>query len=49
MQHILEKTSTMFCIVPNITLSLIYKHENDSGVSSHEKLKTLSLRFHFLQ
>ena len=29
----------MFCIVPNITLSLVYKHENGSGVSSHENLR----------
>ena len=37
----------MFCIVPNITLSLDHKHENDSGLSSHEKLRTLSFPLSF--
>ena len=39
----------MFCIVPNITLSLINKHESDSGKSNQKKLNPYPSAFHFRQ
>jgi len=48
MRRNLKKTSTMFCIVPNITLSLVYKRENGSGVFE-PIIRPYPSALHFLQ